>query len=88
MKTTSGKAPLCTQKINFFLLYVYVHGECPGVGGSGRTLSGGQRRVTNTVAGSGMAVPPLLLTFEYGTGSCLKNRENKKQLKKRGKLLR
>lgn len=37
----------------------YSHGVWFGVGGSGRTLSGGQRRWTITVAGSGMAVPPL-----------------------------
>ena len=28
--------------------------------------------MTNTVAGSGIAVPPPLDIFEYGTGNCLK----------------
>lgn len=42
-----------------------------GVGGNGRTLSGGHLLVTNTVAGSGIAVPPPFDAFEYGTGSCL-----------------
>lgn len=55
-----------------------LHGECPGVGGNGRTLSGGQRRVTNTVAGNGIDVPPFAPTFEYGTGSCLKKKKIQK----------
>lgn len=50
----------------------YLHGEWPGVGGNGRTLSGGHLRVTKTVAGNGIAVPPLVPTLEYGTGNCLK----------------
>lgn len=45
--------------------------DWPGVGGNGRTLSGGQRRVTITVAGNGIDVPPLAPAFVYGTGSCL-----------------
>lgn len=49
----------------------YLHCDWPGVGGRGRTLSGGHRLVTITVAGSGIDVPPLMPAFEYGTGSCL-----------------
>lgn len=29
--------------------------------------------MTRTVAGNGIAVPPLVPTFEYGTGNCLKH---------------
>uniref|UniRef100_A0A182UP66 Uncharacterized protein n=1 Tax=Anopheles merus TaxID=30066 RepID=A0A182UP66_ANOME len=50
-----------------------------GVGGSGRTLSGGHRRVTSTVAGSGIAVPPLTPAFAYGTGSCLQREKKRKE---------
>lgn len=42
-----------------------------GVGGSGLTLSGGHLRVTCTVAGSGIDVPPLTPNLEYGAGNCL-----------------
>lgn len=49
---------------------IYLHGDNPGVGGNGRTLSGGHRRVTITVAGSGIDVPPLP-ALAYGTGICL-----------------
>lgn len=50
------------------------------MGGNGLTLSGGQRRCTSTVAGRGIAVPPLAPTFEYGTGNCLKLMEIKVEL--------
>lgn len=53
-----------------------------GVGGSGLTLSGGHLRVTSTVAGSGMAVPPLIPALLYGTGNCLKWKEKKEKINK------
>lgn len=51
----------------------------PGVGGNGRTLSGGHRRVTKTVAGNGIDVP-FNPAFPYGAGNCLyaKKSDNKK----------
>lgn len=52
------------------LNFNYLLCVCPGVGGNGLTLSGGHRRVTNTVAGNGIDVPfnPAL---PYGAGNCL-----------------
>lgn len=41
-----------------------------GVDGKGRTLSGGHRRATSTVAGNGIDVP-FGPGFPYGAGSCL-----------------
>lgn len=45
-----------------------------GVGGRGRTLSGGQRLVTSTVAGKGIAVATPFAVFVY-TGNCLQWKE-------------
>lgn len=49
-----------------------------GVDGKGRTLSGGHRLVTETVAGNGIDVP-FGPGFPYGAGSCLFWREKKKK---------
>lgn len=57
-------------KINYLLCV------CPGVGGNGRILSGGHRRVTKTVAGTGIDVP-FNPGLPYGAGNCLL-REQKK----------
>lgn len=47
-----------------------------GVGGKGRTLSGGHRRATSTVAGNGIDVP-FGPGFPYGAGNCLFYERNK-----------
>lgn len=49
-----------------------------GVGGNGRTLSGGHLLVTKTVAGNGIDVP-FNPDFPYGAGNCLLLKEAKKE---------
>lgn len=81
-KDTNGGYIFCaTIKVIKIFFFQYLHCVWPGVGGNGRILSGGQRLVTNTVAGSGIDVPPFVPVFMYGTGNCLK-REQKKKLKR------
>ena len=51
-----------------------------GVGGNGLSLPGWLLLVTMTVAGCGIAVPPPLPAFAYGTGICLELKQNKNML--------